>query len=190
MVRRGGRPPPSAPPRPNPSTTNSSVTGPTRSDVDPQQVKLNGNKNKPPDKIPETPVPSPSPPVPAPPKKSLLSKAGGAAGTALDILPAALGAGAALGGLYALGPGGLLNDAATSFTNGAENAIGGLTSGIGDIFEGIGDVGGGIFDGFGSLGNTLGEGARSAGGLFTNATYLVIATGMIGTFIYVYRMPK
>jgi hypothetical protein len=127
--------------------------------------------------------------VPAP-KKTLLSKAGSAASTTLNVLPAALGAGAALGGLYSLGPGGLLKDAATSFTEGAENAIGGLTSGIGDVFEGIGDIGGGIFDGFGSLGSTLGEGARSAGGLFTNVTYLVIATGMIGTFIYVYRMPK
>jgi hypothetical protein len=84
----------------------------------------------------------------------------------------------------------MLQDAATSFTNGAENAIGGLTSGIGDIFDGIGDVSGGIGSGFGSLGNFLGEGARSAGGLFTNATYLVIATGMVGSFIYIYRMPK
>ena len=69
-------------------------------------------------------------------------------------------------GLYHIGPGGL-RGAADAFLHGAENALGGL----GHAFHDLEDLG------------------RNAAGLFRNATYVVLATGMAGTLIYVYRMP-
>lgn len=72
-----------------------------------------------------------------------------------------------LAGLYHIGPSGI-RGAADAFLHGAGNALGGITHAFHDLEE-------------------LGKGAA---GLFKNATYVVLATGMAGTLIYVYRMDK
>jgi hypothetical protein len=82
----------------------------------------------------------------------------------------ALGGGLALMGLYHIGPSGF-RDAAGAFVHGAENALGGLGHGVTRFAHDVED--------------TFKEGGK----LVKNATYVVLATGMVGTFIYLYRMP-
>jgi hypothetical protein len=77
-----------------------------------------------------------------------------------------LNASLVLAGLYHIGPSGF-RDAAGAFVHGAENALGGL----GHFAHDLEDLG------------------KGAAGLFKNATYVALATGMAGTLIYLYRMP-
>ena len=148
------------------SETNSHVTGNKRGDVDRQHAKLQGHQQKPPGKIPPAPKDPPAPTTPKPKKRSWFSSGASVAGGVVRNTPAALSAGMSLYGLYHIGPGGLKN-AADAFLHGAENALGGL----------------------GHLAHDLEDLGKGAAGLFKNATYVVLATGMAGTLIYLYRMP-
>ena len=82
----------------------------------------------------------------------------------------ALGGGLALMGLYHIGPGGFRH-AADSFAHHAGDALGGIGHGVTRFAHDVED--------------TFKEGGK----LVKNATYVVLATGMVGTFIYLYRMP-